>query len=196
MKSVILLFVVALALFVSGCATQTITKYQCQNGQAVDNLELCSSQKCPDLDYSKCPQQKCPDLDCSTCPKQIETKTVTKYQCQDGSIKDSASECSKTLSQQADESGNCIEILQHSDRRNQYGWLVISGTVKNKCSYQSTGTIHFLLYDSNRHLVTSDYTHADPWQMPAGATEGFEQTWTDETVYSKVKSYDISASAD
>ncbi len=125
-----------------------------------------------------------------------QQQELIKYQCQDGSLRDSFSDCPKIMTQQADEERNCIELLQYNDRRNEYGWLIISGTVKNKCSYRKTGTIRFLLYDSSKNLITSDYTHSDPWQIPAGATRGFEKTWTDDTVYTKVSSYKIFVDSD
>jgi len=36
---------------------ETITKYQCQNGEVVDSIELCAEQKCP-----TCPQKVCEDV--------------------------------------------------------------------------------------------------------------------------------------
>lgn len=80
MKNIIFILTIVLALFVAGCATQIVTKYQCQNGQVVDSLELCSSQKCLDIDNSKC-------------PKQTETKTITKYVCSNGLVMDAENDC-------------------------------------------------------------------------------------------------------
>lgn len=48
--------------------------------------------KCPTLDYSNCPQTKCPELNCASCQTQscqAQVKTITKYQCFDGTIIDS-----------------------------------------------------------------------------------------------------------
>ena len=73
MKKIIILILILSVLVIAGCQTESLT--------------------CPEIDYSKCPQQKCPDLDCSQCPKQIETKTVIKYQCADGSVKDNLADC-------------------------------------------------------------------------------------------------------
>lgn len=78
MKKIIITLSIILISLVTGCQTQ------------------CPETTCPEIDYSKCPQQKCPDLDCSTCQKQIETKTITKYQCYDGTVKDKLNDCPTT----------------------------------------------------------------------------------------------------
>jgi hypothetical protein len=57
--------------------------------------------KCPTLDYSNCPQQKCPQLDCTSCQVQScgnQIQTIVKYQCFDGTIVDTNSDCSKIIS--------------------------------------------------------------------------------------------------
>lgn len=88
----------------------------------------------------------------------------------------------------------CIEMVKYNDRRNEYGWLVIAGLVKNNCNYPAYGTINFILYDSKDNVITSDSTTSDPYEIAAGQTRGFEKTWTDKTVYSVVKRYEVSAS--
>jgi len=80
----ILISIIILGVFLSGCTTETITKYQCQDGSFKDSQELCSEVSCPEIDYSKCPQTKCPELDCNQCPVKVETKEIIKYTCPDG----------------------------------------------------------------------------------------------------------------
>ena len=72
-KLFIILTRIALLLLI-GCQPQTIVKYkyQCQNGQVADFLELCSQQECKN-----------------------NTKLTTKYQCQNGQITDSIGLCSE-----------------------------------------------------------------------------------------------------
>ncbi|MFA5888237.1 MAG: hypothetical protein WC852_06015 [Candidatus Nanoarchaeia archaeon] len=82
MKQIILIITLIGLIFLTGCQSQTQTKYQCANGEVVDSLALCSFQTCP-------------KLNCSEFPKQIETETkeVIKYQCQDGTVKDRLADC-------------------------------------------------------------------------------------------------------
>jgi len=54
MKKIIFPVFVLLVLFLAGCQTQTITKYQCENGQIVDSIDLCSGQQIPDIECSNC----------------------------------------------------------------------------------------------------------------------------------------------
>jgi len=88
------IFVIFLLLF-SGCSTTVL--YQCQDSSVVSVLadcpEMLNEQECSTIDCADCPQIKCSDLDCSSCPVQIETKEVIKYQCSDGTIKNSADLC-------------------------------------------------------------------------------------------------------
>ena len=90
----LIVLIAILGIFLTGCSETTI-KYQCQDGTFKDTAESCSDvsclTNCPEIDYSKCPQTKCPDLDCSLCP--VQTKEITRYQCQDGTVKEKLSEC-------------------------------------------------------------------------------------------------------
>ncbi len=62
--------------------------------------------------------QQCPALDCSQCPAQIETKTVTKYQCYDGSLVNEISSCPMTELQVAQE--NCPSLSTLKPRQNAF----------------------------------------------------------------------------
>ena len=121
-KTVLIIFVLSLFLM-SACSTNTVIKYQCTDGSYVDNVAECPSRSCPEcncpeLDYSNCPQQKCPDLDCSECPKQIETKTITKYQCYEGSITDRSNDCPKTEMQNVQD--DCPELDMFKPKQNMW----------------------------------------------------------------------------
>jgi len=84
----LLLSIILLGVFLSGCTTETITKYQCQDGSFKDSQESCSEVSC---------QTDCPELNCDSCLVKTETKTiekeVIKYQCSDGTIKDKLADC-------------------------------------------------------------------------------------------------------
>jgi len=67
-------------------------------------------------------EANCPDLDYSTCPKQIEKETITKYQCYDGSIKDSINSCPKTEIEKSQE--ECPQL----DEINVFEWKSILGS--------------------------------------------------------------------
>ena len=90
---------------------------------------------------------------------------------------------------------NCIEITKKSDRTDEYGWLVISGEAKNNCNFQAIGKIYFTIYDANGNVLSSEFAFTNPYEIPAGATKSFERTWTDETVYSRAKSYKVEGSS-
>jgi len=61
-------------LFVLGCTPETIIKYQCENGEVVDSIELCAEQKCPECPV--CP--KCPEMVCKTVKEPyVESKPYT-----------------------------------------------------------------------------------------------------------------------
>ena len=92
--------------------------------------------ECPELDCSECPQQKCPDLDCSTCPKQIETKTITKYQCYDGTMKDKLSDCTKTEFQKSQE--ECPQL----NEINVFEWRSILGSTYMRLNNSYNGYIN------------------------------------------------------
>jgi len=80
-NQIILLFSL---LFILGCTPETITKYQCENGEVVDSIELCSEQKCP-----VCP--KCPEIVCKTEKEPyVESKPYT-YKFKYGLISESTS---------------------------------------------------------------------------------------------------------
>ena len=61
MKSKYLIFLFLLSIFVVACTPQsiTITKYQCQNGQIVDSINLCDEQKCQEKICPPIPQKIC-----------------------------------------------------------------------------------------------------------------------------------------
>ena len=84
---ILLISILILGVFLTGCS-QTVVKYQCQDGSFKESAELCSEVSC---------QTNCPELDCNACPVKTETKTVektiTKYQCYDGTIQTSLSNC-------------------------------------------------------------------------------------------------------
>ncbi len=110
--SIILIFLlVLLGIFLTGCS-QTIVKYQCQDGSFKDSAEACSEVSC---------QTNCPELDCSVCPVKTEykekivekkvyvDKPVYKYQCFDGSFKDSINECSSFITDNPKVSSKCSQ---------------------------------------------------------------------------------------
>ena len=86
-----LISLIGLIVFLSGC-TQTVVKYQCADGSFVESVDACPSVEC---------QTNCPELDCDSCPAKIEYQEkivekpveVVKYQCYDGSIETSKSNC-------------------------------------------------------------------------------------------------------
>lgn len=170
------LVVVILAVaIVTGCSQPPTVSYQCADGSEVPDLRLCSSRGGT---------------------KKTETVTVTKYQCYDGSVKDRASDCPEITVSAPESPESCLEILSHNHRINKYGWLVISGQAKNRCSYAVYGTVYFTLFDSSGTVLTSDYTHTGPWEMPPGATYGFEKSWTDSTIYGPFASYTLYVGSD
>lgn len=57
MKYLIPIIIIAGLALLAGCQVQTETKYQCENGEVVDSIDLCSSQTCPELNCSECLNQ-------------------------------------------------------------------------------------------------------------------------------------------
>lgn len=66
----------------------------------------------------KTTEKECPAPDCSLCPVQIETKTITKYQCYDGSLVNDVSNCQRTELQVAQE--DCPELSTLKPRQNAF----------------------------------------------------------------------------
>lgn len=85
MRKILCLIVLPIILFVVGCKTENVIKYQCVDGAIVESPVECEDLSCP----------VCPDLNCSECPKQIETETkeIIKYQCYDGSVEEKFIDC-------------------------------------------------------------------------------------------------------
>ena len=92
---ILLVSILILGIFLTGCS-QTVVKYQCQDGSFKESAELCSEVSC---------QTNCPELDCNACPAKIEYETkevekkvyvdkpVYKYQCFDGNTKENIDDC-------------------------------------------------------------------------------------------------------
>jgi len=87
----LLISIIILGVFLTGCS-QTVVKYQCQDGSFKETAELCSEVSC---------QTNCPELDCSVCPVKTEFKEknvekpieVIKYQCTDETVVNKLSDC-------------------------------------------------------------------------------------------------------
>jgi len=88
----LILSLVFLIFLISACAprTITVTKYQCQNGEVVDSIELCEEQQCP-----TCPEEKiCPPLPekvCETIQQPYVEKVSYEYALMYGVTSDSTS---------------------------------------------------------------------------------------------------------
>lgn len=76
-RILVLCFLVSILLV--GCSTKTITKYQCQNGQIVDSIELCGEQKC----------EVCPTMKCANISQPYVEKESYQYTFKYGVLKDS-----------------------------------------------------------------------------------------------------------
>jgi len=168
----LLISIVILGVFLSGCTTETITKYQCQDGSFKDSAELCSKVSC---------QTDCPELDCDSCPVKTETKTVEKevikYQCSDGTIKDELADCHAVEEPEVEELSDyetSKHLINKKQTRDSFEFTVkyagFDGTdykvefeVKNigsESEYFQPGAIAILDSDKNQYDVgySSDYT--------------------------------------
>lgn len=86
MKNIILLLI--FCLFLVGCQPETIIKYQCQNGQVVDSMDLCSEQKCPECPI--CPECSiCPTKECTNMTIPFVKRTDYQYDFKYGIVDDS-----------------------------------------------------------------------------------------------------------
>jgi len=94
-----------------------------------------------------------------------------------------------------DDGVNVIKLVDYSDTKTSDSFQ-IQGHVKNDSLDTKRGTINFILYDSNGNVLTTDSTHANPWEMPSAAVHPFEKRWTDQTIYNNVQSYDISTATE
>lgn len=155
----------------------------------------------PTLDCNTCPKEPatdCPEPDCEACPRGVETKTVYKYQCYDGSIEDKLQDCPDKTEESSGvkASDSCAEIVSHNDRYNELNWYIISGEVKNNCATTKKITIYFVLYDKDDEVLSSTSTMADPWDVALGDTHGFEQYWLESEVVEKVDRYTTRAVVD
>lgn len=144
MKKTILLSV--LIIFILGCTpeTITITKYQCQNGQVVDSIDLCEEQKCPE-----CPV--CPEKVCETVKEPYVERRDYTYTYKYGIISD------KTLGDiEEDEEGNLnyitkqiTKIKNFDDKKgfftikHHYRTLKKEGTKENSTYINASDTKEF-----------------------------------------------------
>lgn len=109
MQNIILGIVVLLVL--AGCSQQIITKYQCQNGEVVDSIDLCQQRTCRECpECEVCPE--CPTVTCSSIEVPYLENESYQYFFQYGIVEDST-----------------IELLLDTDPLN---WGVLQSTkVKN-----------------------------------------------------------------
>ncbi|NQU98434.1 membrane lipoprotein lipid attachment site-containing protein [Candidatus Woesearchaeota archaeon] len=101
-----IIFLLLCMFVLSGCEPETIIKYQCQNGQVVDSVNLCSEQICPEC----------------------LIETVIKYQCQDGVVVDSIELCSEQICPECP-TKKCVNITQPYTENESYQYTFKFGII-------------------------------------------------------------------
>jgi len=121
MKSILILLIgLFLVVLFSGCVTEkvvekAIIKFQCQNGNLVDQISQCAQNQC---EQNQCEVTTCPKLDCNICSSKTEIKTITNtiYVCADLREVNTKEECSLSEPSQIDSSIFDLNLIINSFR--------------------------------------------------------------------------------
>lgn len=191
------LSLVLLTLLIAGC-TVSQTKYVCGDGSIANSVSECPIIE-PTERVLETTKYICPDktivANVELCPE-VNPVTITKYQCQDGSLRDKFGDCPKVEKTETKitqtESGQCLKLLNHYGTLETYGYYKIRGGVKNDCSViKRYVQLIFTFYDSNNNVLGTGFTYTDPSDMPAGMTAGFEKAYTDEGISARIARYEV-----
>ena len=152
MKYLLLGLLLISIIVLAGCS-QTVVKYQCNDGSFADSATLCASK------ISQA-SQDCPKLDCASCPTKTETKVEAKtiiekaYVCPNGSESNEKKECFDTSVKSLSSSvrNDVTEFMGKEISHNLY----IDGIFQNNLgkdikNYQITG----ILYKNGQVVATS-----------------------------------------
>ncbi|MEK6842529.1 MAG: FxLYD domain-containing protein [Nanoarchaeota archaeon] len=75
-----------------------------------------------------------------------------------------------------------LKIMDLSCEYGEYNWIYVKGRVKNEGSEIADFVkINIDLYDGDK-WIESDFTYIRNTDLPAGATDSFEKTWTDDSI--------------
>ena len=82
-----------------------------------------------------------------------------------------------------------LEVMDLSCEYGDYGWIYAKGRVKNNGDREANFVkVNIDLYNGDK-WVDSDFTYIRNTDLPAGATDSFENTWTDSITFTRCEAF-------